>query len=1053
MKHTVYSSTTGGSSNECPATRLIKKFEQYQQRRKDFGIYLTDASSLLDRLYLNDPTLRALRLSVSLVTAKPSAANARRVDTAVEEAKILCDALRSLEEREAAAIAAEVQVANDALFIAREREEEKKQKKTGFFDFPSPLPTVLHPLQLQPFTSYTGGVAYRLQAAEEEEARQRLLKEAEEQAIASGGGGNGCSGSMSAEKKDESVPLPPIPSLPLPPPLLVSEALLFHEHLRSVEIGPEVLPVFCGRDILSSTSLSMNAGETSGTKGGGLAATNTRVDQESAQGKNYRSNTKKNGVSKIHHSTHMSNASGSVARGSSGNSGQWLSGEDLERPISGGSKHLLEDTENLSDRMVPSTLASSSTKGHQQPQQEECSSSSQEERHRYYRLYHWSRLMQSLYHLPLKALILPDLHLTPDELGHTLALVRHLTGVETVHRGSLTQQPVSSFPYSNSFCHPQKCVGQDRFSIQREKSSFSADPLKKTDEPKFSSHKDEKGSRTGGNNHINEKKLLFMDSGADNEGWRDTFDARPEPLHLTPSSPSRSSQVEGKAPSGIVIQTSGVEGIGKSEEAFGNEYGFSPKIGDALSFTNSSHQRQGTLKYLDLRHTTISPYLAEQLGRMLFHPNSSLVRVELEGCSIKDDGARALFSFFPFFAHQLQFTSPFFTHGRAGIRPVLSPPPYQLRVLGLQWNELTAATESTLLSILPTLPGEALGENLRGFTTTEGEQSHEYDPEGKRESVGGMEREVSRYCDSGEEDSGVGRGKGQQKVSIRGESGENSLIIPCPTSPSIGDGVDKDGCFRTVGNEENETGGPMEDEDMNLAYLFDNSLFIFLEGNYLSSKGNALWKRHAKLFQASQKYRRELEEEDREDGQGHPVAHEVAFTGLRQRARSTVLPILPPVPLAVLGEEALAASLKTERARLARWNKGEKAETTSSLIQCMLNGLEEQVRHLVSPQDVASRKKAWRRERRAARALASASAGKIGSTDDSNSPVLGSSGGGKDWRSSQMTSPPSSSYYPLMEPWYCLRALAKMVDHPSLGGSPYALVELSSTSGLNQKSS
>lgn len=954
MKHTVYSATAGGCSSECPAIRLRKKFEQYQRRRKDFGLYLTDSSSMLDRLYLNDPALRSLRLTVSLVTAKPSAANARRVDAAVEEAKALCDALCALAEREAAEIAAEVEAANEALHIAKEKAEEENQNNDGAAALPSPLPAVLHPLQLKPFTSYTGGVAYRLQAAAEEE-RQRLLREAEEQAMACGGGSGG---GMSVEKKDERVPLPPIPRLPPPPPLVVSEALLFHDNLRSLEITPEVLQVLHAKDVGSISSF--------------FSTTPTR---EITGKEKERFSWSRVGGEGIPDPRQYGGRN--TKGGGAGNRG--ILGRATEGFMVGGPErtkddfhHQLEVPEDTTsaDHHPRTCVAASraiSSNGAQSPS---------------YRLYHWSRLMQSLYHLPLQALILADLHLTPGELEHTLLLVKHLSGVETVHRKSQKEPP----------------------------SSYIA--------PNPSSSLLSSASEGGVIPGVLGTRLDPNPSGKD-------YAKRPEEPKNVPE---------------------GGKGGGK---LLGKNDNYSQLTGDDFSPVDISYARKGTLKYLDLRRTAIPPYLAEELGRLLFHPNSSLVRVELEGCSIGDEGARALFSFFPFFAHQLQYNSTSFGPRRGRGAQSFPLPPYKLRVLGLQWNQLTAATERLMLSSLPPLPGEAYGDNVDWFKDADeggGENVIVHRQTGEGESYVAEEMEASETDKvDGKQEKG--------KISPLIESKDNSLLLPYSRSTTVPDKYAIESCSFV----DNDT----EEREEELFYFFDTSLFLYLEGNHLSSQGNGLWKKYLQLFQASRQFRYRLEErsesaESRSTGdRGTRPGCEPkqCITGGRQRARTTVVPVLPAVPLNILAEEALAASIKADQTRLGRW-RGEEGNGSFSLVQYMLNGVEEQLRHLDTPQAVSYRKKKWRRERRAARAIAEGAAAaneKKESTGRGPVPIHSTKGTGEGVSSC----PPPSSFhsYPLMEPWYCLRVIARMVDRPSLGGSPYALVNPTPTNELNQKAS
>lgn len=1020
MKHTVYSPTAGGAYNQCPASRLKTNFEQYQTRRNAFGLYRTDASSLLDRLYLNDPSLRSLRLNASLATAVPSAMNARRVDAAVEEAKTLRDALNGLAEEESAFVAAAIKAANKEQQIAHEKEMEMHPHTTTPAELPFPLPTVLHPLQIKPFTSYVGGVAFRLQSAAEEEERQRKLREAEEQAIACGGGPGGTGGGgMSTEMKDERVPLPPLPPLPPPPPLVVSEAILFHEHLRALEIEPEVMQVLASKDP-SSASIPMSPTAWWEMKDG--------LASPSACGSFY--------VVEDRKTRYSSEPAASQ--------GVEYTTEKDTRMVS---CHTKPQFDAVGERDHPNGPPEVSTDPFRPPHP---TSDLQAVERNSHRLFHWSRLMQSLYHLPLRSLLLPNLHLTPAELEHTLRLVCHLTGVDDGwHPGQGFATPLDpTHPKAGFFENARdNAEGENERAEEDETGGDSGEGKGK--EKEDSARHVAEGDEAQRTRH-EEGKATEMDPTG--------MGVQCSQSHSLPSlhhrETLRTPLFQEVSTGEMRDMTTGVKGKEDTEDEWGEmerkQVDFSSTLWKEMMHSHTANRRKGTLEFLDLRHTTIPPYLAGQVGMLLFHPNSSLVRVELEGCAIGDQGAQSMLSFFPFFAHHLRFTASNFSGGRKdeGGITFLAPPSYQLRVLGLQWNKLTTITERFVLSTLPPFPEEVYGEDVKQLR--EKEKNNETLFAGLRNVQGSL----FVGNDSVEES------ERENDVYTPDASSTNSLVLPSSRSASLDEStIGKRECSGEA--EKGKKNALLEHE---IASLFEKSLFVNLDGNYLSPEGYRLYKRYQKVFQASKKCPASNGEMGGIEEGMESVSRSSEskqWTGWRQRARSTVVPTLPPVRLAAMAKDALSASLEADRRRLGRWGSSGDGgiERNPSLLRCMLNGLEEQLRHDTFPPEVAIRKKVWRRERRVARAAAMVApvVNHTGEPSEKNR-VDNAEGGPRleegtdgDGATVTPTRDVREASFPLcfMDPFYCLRVAAKMVEYPSLGGSPYALESLAPIREVN----
>eukprot|EP00796_Vickermania_ingenoplastis_P008100 gene8100-5636_t len=362
-------------------TPLGKKFAEYRRRRDESCILRTDAPTLLDRLYLDDRGLRSLRVNVALLTSRPSVANARVVEAAVQEANILSAAINAVE-----AAAAEEEEAE-----RQQREEEAAaqaaaQADNPVPDLPTPLPTVLSAMLPQPFTKYIPGVAFRCRdKAENEEKRLREAAEAarkrrEEET------------QDAAALKDSAVPLPSRPQCTLPEPLVLSEALLYHKHLRSLEVTPEALHVLGSGQISISPSASSRSGDLSRS----VSHLGWKQGQHTAGG----------GGPQLAGPIRADDAAAAAeARKQYGVIAAAAAATDVGLPRPATAEEQAKRDSQVSALHAPLVMEAP-------------------------RLFLWSRFMQACYHHPLRSLQLGGLHLTPEELEHTLELVAHLAGVE-----------------------------------------------------------------------------------------------------------------------------------------------------------------------------------------------------------------------------------------------------------------------------------------------------------------------------------------------------------------------------------------------------------------------------------------------------------------------------------------------------------------------------------------------------------------------------------------------------------------------------------------------
>lgn len=209
------------------SSSLRKKFEAYQRREEEGTVRMTDATTLLQRLYENDSSLRVLRVGAALVGTTTSVSDPRTLERAVREATELKNIYMESEKEESQC----------------ESSGEKNDESAEPFPLDA-LPSVVHSSLHPSFMQYAPGVALRLEAQELKKKNEKLL---EEEALRMGDGID-----SRRESAVKSVPLPPPPQSPDPEVLVLGEALLFHNHLKSLEITPEAMATI-GKTAVSFT--------------------------------------------------------------------------------------------------------------------------------------------------------------------------------------------------------------------------------------------------------------------------------------------------------------------------------------------------------------------------------------------------------------------------------------------------------------------------------------------------------------------------------------------------------------------------------------------------------------------------------------------------------------------------------------------------------------------------------------------------------------------------------------------------------------------------------
>lgn len=323
---------------------LKEKFAAYKKKKEAVAGGGSTAPCLLDRLYHDDETLRSLRVGVALMTAQPLPSNSRNLQVPVKEPTMLSAAVVSVKNAKRHCSVSVIASNSQANVSIVESPKSVKNSSGGAEGIaaallameadtlspedgllPSPLPSVMSAVLPKPFDLYIPGVECRTADAKACEARRHLEEAEEAKRLAK----EQWLKNDPAAARDDRVSLPDRPRLPLPEPLVLTEALLMHTHLSSLEITPEALYVMGRED---------------------------------------------KGLSRLTASP---------------------SGDDDS----------------------PCPLRSSDTITTRE--------------------YLWSRLMQACYHLPLRSLLLGNLQLTSRELTHTLELICYLSGVHPGQEGKL----------------------------------------------------------------------------------------------------------------------------------------------------------------------------------------------------------------------------------------------------------------------------------------------------------------------------------------------------------------------------------------------------------------------------------------------------------------------------------------------------------------------------------------------------------------------------------------------------------------------------------------